>query len=69
MQILTIEGSLQGERALQANGANAHQQAVIELRGIHKSYGALEVIQGVGQLAHKGVVTALIGSSRSGKST
>ncbi|MEZ5789801.1 MAG: amino acid ABC transporter ATP-binding protein [Nitratireductor sp.] len=54
---------------MQANGANAHEQAVIELRGIHKSYGALEVIKGVDLVAHKGDVTALIGSSGSGKST
>lgn len=42
---------------------------VIELRGIHKSYGALEVIKGVDLSAHKGDVIALIGSSGSGKST
>jgi polar amino acid transport system ATP-binding protein len=42
---------------------------VIELRGIHKSYGALEVIKGVDLMARRGDVTALIGSSGSGKST
>ncbi len=42
---------------------------VIELRGIHKSYGSLEVIKGVDLAARRGEVTALIGSSGSGKST
>ena len=43
--------------------------AVIELRGIHKSYGDLKVIKGVDLVANKGDVVALIGSSGSGKST
>ena len=42
---------------------------VIELSGIHKRYGDLEVIKGVDLIARRGDVTALIGSSGSGKST
>lgn len=42
---------------------------VIELRGIHKSFGALEVIKGVDLVARRGDVISLIGSSGSGKST
>ncbi len=42
---------------------------VIELSGIHKRYGQLEVIKGVDLVARRGDVTALIGSSGSGKST
>jgi len=42
---------------------------VIEIRNLHKAYGALEVIKGVDLLAEKGKVIALIGSSGSGKST
>lgn len=42
---------------------------MIELRGIHKSYGALEVIKGVDLTAQRGQVVTLIGSSGSGKST
>ena len=42
---------------------------VIELRGVHKSYDALEVLRGVNILAHEGDVISLIGSSGSGKST
>ena len=43
--------------------------AVLELEGIHKSFGTLEVLKGIDLTAHKGDVTALIGSSGSGKST
>ena len=42
---------------------------VIEIRNLHKAYGALEVIKGVDISAQKGDVVSLIGSSGSGKST
>jgi len=42
---------------------------VIEMRGIHKAYGPLEVIKGVDISAERGQVISLIGSSGSGKST
>ncbi|MCL4143850.1 UNVERIFIED_CONTAM: hypothetical protein GTU68_038281, partial [Idotea baltica] len=42
---------------------------VIEIRNLHKAYGALEVIKGVDLTAQKGEVISLIGSSGSGKST
>ncbi|QYX55863.1 ATP-binding cassette domain-containing protein [Roseovarius sp. SCSIO 43702] len=42
---------------------------VIEIRDLHKAYGALEVIKGVDIKARKGDVVSLIGSSGSGKST
>jgi len=42
---------------------------VIEIRNLHKAYGALEVIKGVDIAAHRGDVISLIGSSGSGKST
>ena len=42
---------------------------VIEIRSLHKAYGALEVIKGVDITAPKGHVISLIGSSGSGKST
>ena len=44
-------------------------QPVIEIRDLHKSYGALEVLKGVDLVAPKGHVVSLIGSSGSGKST
>ncbi|MCL4124506.1 UNVERIFIED_CONTAM: hypothetical protein GTU68_000030 [Idotea baltica] len=42
---------------------------VIEIRNLHKAYGALEVLKGVDITAPAGHVTSLIGSSGSGKST
>ncbi len=45
------------------------QPPVIEIRDLHKAYGALEVLKGVDMVAEKGEVVSLIGSSGSGKST
>jgi len=42
---------------------------VLEIRGLHKAYGELEVIKGVDITAQRGDVVSLIGSSGSGKST
>lgn len=42
---------------------------VIDIRDLHKSFGALEVLQGVSLTAQRGEVISLIGSSGSGKST
>ena len=42
---------------------------VIEIRDLHKAYGALEVLKGVSIAAPRGHVISLIGSSGSGKST
>lgn len=42
---------------------------VIEIKDLHKAYGALEVLKGVSIRAERGDVVSLIGSSGSGKST
>jgi polar amino acid transport system ATP-binding protein len=42
---------------------------VVSLRNVHKSFGALQVLQGVSFDVMRGEVTAIIGSSGSGKST
>ncbi|MEM9438242.1 MAG: amino acid ABC transporter ATP-binding protein, partial [Pseudomonadota bacterium] len=42
---------------------------VIEIKNLHKAYGALEVLKGVDIHAKRGDVISLIGSSGSGKST
>lgn len=44
-------------------------EPVIEIRNLHKAYGALEVLKGVDITAPAGHVISLIGSSGSGKST
>lgn len=42
---------------------------VIQISGLHKSFGALDVLRGVDLIARAGDVVSLIGSSGSGKST
>lgn len=53
----------------EAKPAGAGLSPVVELRGLHKSFGALEVLKGVSLSAGEGQVISLIGSSGSGKST
>jgi polar amino acid transport system ATP-binding protein len=45
------------------------QDAAIQVRDLHKSFGHLEVLKGVSLTAQKGDVVAIIGGSGSGKST
>ncbi len=52
-----------------APGAAQAGPPVIEIRGLHKAYGGLEVLRGVDMTAPRGHVVSLIGSSGSGKST
>ena len=52
-----------------APAASAAAVPVIEIRGLHKAYGSLEVLKGVDVRAMPGQVISLIGSSGSGKST
>jgi polar amino acid transport system ATP-binding protein len=47
----------------------ANPAPVIEIRDLHKAFGALEVLKGVSLVAPRGQVVSLIGSSGSGKST
>ena len=49
--------------------AAAEKWPVVAIRGLHKSFGALEVLKGISFSASEGEVVALIGSSGSGKST
>lgn len=71
----TETGNNRGNMDARSNGADAAAGTakvappVIELRDIHKSFGALEVLKGIDLVARKGDVIALIGSSGSGKST
>jgi polar amino acid transport system ATP-binding protein len=42
---------------------------MVELRGVHKSFGSLEVLRGIDLTVRTGEVTVLLGPSGSGKST
>ncbi|GIF14706.1 amino acid ABC transporter ATP-binding protein [Actinoplanes teichomyceticus] len=42
---------------------------VVELAGVHKSFGALHVLRGIDLTAEAGTVTVILGPSGSGKST
>jgi polar amino acid transport system ATP-binding protein len=42
---------------------------MVELRGVHKAFGALEVLRGINLTVRTGEVTVLLGPSGSGKST
>lgn len=44
-------------------------ESVIEIRGLRKSFGSIEVLKGIDLTARSGEVIALIGGSGSGKST
>ncbi|WP_298256980.1 ATP-binding cassette domain-containing protein [uncultured Litoreibacter sp.] len=48
---------------------SANTPPVLEIKDLHKAYGALEVLKGVSVSAKAGDVVTLIGSSGSGKST
>jgi ABC-type histidine transport system ATPase subunit len=45
------------------------QVPAVEVRSLHKSFGALHVLKGIDMCAHRGDVISIIGSSGSGKST
>jgi polar amino acid transport system ATP-binding protein len=48
---------------------SSNNDAVLQIKDLHKAYGSLEVLKGVDLSAKKGQVISLIGSSGSGKST
>ena len=42
---------------------------MIEVRGLHKRFGRLEVLRGIDFSIHEGEIIAVVGPSGSGKST
>ena len=48
---------------------NDTRQPVLRIRGLHKSFGALEVLRGIDLDAFEGDVISILGASGSGKST
>jgi octopine/nopaline transport system ATP-binding protein len=47
----------------------ASEPVAVDVRGLRKSFGALEVLKGVSLKAHEGDVISILGASGSGKST
>jgi polar amino acid transport system ATP-binding protein len=52
-----------------AGGAASASEPVIRMRGVHKSFGSLEVLRGVDFAVSRGQIVAVAGPSGSGKST
>lgn len=46
-----------------------HEEAVLEIRGLAKSYGRVEVLKGVSLSLYAGEILALVGDNGAGKST
>lgn len=56
-------------RSLTKNSSNNVVTPLLELRGVHKSFGANSVLNGVDLAVHSGEAIAIIGPSGTGKST
>ena len=64
---LSESHSLHTKSAVKSNHTDLTK--AIEIRDLHKSFGALEVLKGISLDAYEGDVVAIIGASGSGKST
>ena len=66
---LTTVRTVIDDKALTSHASRPGGSAVVELRGIKKSYGAREVLHGVDLTVHAGEHIVIFGPSGSGKST
>jgi ABC-type polar amino acid transport system ATPase subunit len=57
------------DEAARAQGGANSGSAVLRLEGVHKRFGALEVLRGIDMTVERGDVVCVIGPSGSGKST
>jgi D-xylose transport system ATP-binding protein len=55
--------------AVASNATTQGQQTLLSLRGVDKSFGAVQVLRGVDLDTYAGKVTALVGDNGAGKST
>ncbi|WP_240640904.1 ATP-binding cassette domain-containing protein [Nocardioides ferulae] len=55
--------------ATELSATHPSDQPLLSLRGVHKSFGAVQVLQGVDLDVRAGQVTALVGDNGAGKST
>ncbi len=62
---MTVTAAAAGEH----EGRDASSAPLLELRDVHKSFGAVHVLRGVSLNIYPGVVTALVGDNGAGKST
>ena len=56
-------------RSASTPAADAKSDGLVEIRGVHKSFGDLEVLRGIDLTIAPGSVTVILGPSGSGKST
>ena len=63
------EASRDGARKDATVAGEPHDDALIRVEGLHKSFGALEVLKGIDLSVRPGEVVTVIGASGSGKST
>ena len=67
MEKATTTPQTAGENGIIDSGSSAEK--LIEIRGLYKNFGKLEVLKGIDLNVHRGDVIVLIGPSGSGKST